>query len=54
MEGNKKQYFEPLVTKHGLFQDITQGVSGRGTGSEHTEGTEATEQGTGSENKEAG
>jgi len=54
MVGNKKPYYEPLMTKHGLFQDITQDRSGRGTGSEHTEGTETSEQGTGSENKEAG
>lgn len=46
----KKGYGEPVLTKHGSFQDVTQDSSGDGTGSENKE-SEGT--GTGSENKEA-
>lgn len=46
----KRTYGEPVLTKYGSFQDITQDHSEHGTGSENKE-SEGT--GTGSEHKEA-
>ncbi|HEY3265355.1 MAG TPA: hypothetical protein VGM37_00395 [Armatimonadota bacterium] len=48
---DKRIYGEPVLTKHGVFQDITQDRSHHGTGSENKE---SEGEGTGSENKEAG